>query len=197
MRQQTKLFGSVGVKYIALMSLGIALNIVGGFIAVGFKLPIYIDSVGTILIACLLGPKYGVLTGVLGSVISGFTFDIYSLYFAPVQISTGYISGIMYQKGYLQGKKMLLGVLAFAVPTALMSAMIAAYVFGGVTSAGSSYIVQVLRAMGMPDVASVFVIQIMTEYADKYLATLLIASALKVIPKQFKASLRKTTEEVA
>ena len=53
----------------------------------------------------MLGPKYAVITGVGGSLVSGMTFDIYSLYFAPVQITTGYLAGLMYKKGMLKGVK--------------------------------------------------------------------------------------------
>ena len=64
----------------SLMSLGIALNVVGALIASLFRIPIYLDSMGTILIAFLFGPKYAIVTGVCGSLLSGLTFDYYSLY---------------------------------------------------------------------------------------------------------------------
>ena len=68
-----------------MVALGIVLNIVGAFIALNLRLPVYLDSSGTVLSGALLGPVYGVATGVLGSFISGITFDVYSLYYAPVQ----------------------------------------------------------------------------------------------------------------
>ena len=60
---------TVNVKNITLISMGIALNVVGAFIALNLRLPIYLDSIGTILIACMLGPKYAVITGVGGSLV--------------------------------------------------------------------------------------------------------------------------------
>ena len=42
---------TVNVKNITLISMGIALNVVGAFIALNLRLPIYLDSIGTILIA--------------------------------------------------------------------------------------------------------------------------------------------------
>lgn len=89
---------NTNVRDMTLFGIGIVLNIVGAFIAFTLKLQIYMDSIGTILVACLLGPRYAVLTGIAGSTISGMTFDIYSLYFAPVQVSIGLIAGIMYNK---------------------------------------------------------------------------------------------------
>ena len=174
------------VRKITWIGFGIALNVVGAFIAMTLGLPIYLDSIGTIMIAVLLGPKYGIITGVCGSITSGMTFDMYSFYFAPVQISTGLLAGIMHQRGVLKGKKTPLGVLIFILPTALMSAVITAKLFGGVTSAGSSYIVQMCMAMGLPDVTSVFIIQIITDYADKYVALILVLAGMKIIPRQFK-----------
>lgn len=174
------------VKKIAIVGLGIALNIVGAFVALMLRLPIYMDSIGTIMVACLLGPRYAILTGVGGSLISGMTFDIYSLYFAPVQISTGLFAGYMYRSGLLSGKKTPLGVFIVTLPTSIISAIIAAKLFGGVTSSGSSYIVQLLKVIGMPDVASVFVTQVVTDYVDKFVAVILVAATYRVLPGQFR-----------
>ncbi|MGL5311846.1 MAG: ECF transporter S component [Peptostreptococcaceae bacterium] len=179
----------IDVRKITLIGLGVGINIIGAFIAMGLRLPIYLDSIGTILVACLLGPKYAVITGVCGSLVSGMTFDVYSLYFAPVQIFTGLFAGMMYNKGMLEGKKTPLGVLIFTIPTSIVSAMIAAYLFGGITSSGSSYIVQILNVVGIPDVVSVFITQIFTDYIDKFVAVGLVAVGVKALPKNLKLSL--------
>ena len=170
---------------LTLISLGIALNVIGAFIALNLKLPIYLDSIGTIFIACILGSKYAIITGVCGSMVSGMTFDIYSFFFMPVQISTGLIAGLMYKKGFLNGVKTPIGVLTFSIPTSILSAIIAAFVFGGVTSSGSSYIVQILSKFGINKVVSVFLTQVLTDYIDKLIAVLLVNSAVLSIPSNF------------
>ena len=45
---------SMSVKSLTLVGMGIALNVIGAFIALTLRLPIYLDSIGTILIASLL-----------------------------------------------------------------------------------------------------------------------------------------------
>ncbi len=175
------------VKTMTLISLGIAINIVGAFIALGLKLPIYLDSIGTIMIAAILGPKYAIITGLCGSIVSGITFDIYSLYFAPVQISTGLLAGIMYKRDFLKGFKIPLGVFAFALPTSILSSIIASEVFGGITSSGSSYIVQLLSTFGMSKVSSILITQICTDYADKFIGVLLVNFAVSVLPSSYIA----------
>lgn len=181
----------IDTKKITLMSMGIALNIIGALTALTLKLPIYVDSVGTIFVACLLGPKYAVMTGVCGSLVSGMTFDVYSLYFAPVQISTGLLAGLMYKKGFLKGKRTPLGVFIFTLPTSLISATIAAYIFGGVTSSGSSYIVQILSYFNVPMVVGVFATQVCTDYLDKLLAVILVGLVVGAMPSNYKLSLRQ------
>lgn len=178
------------VKKLTLISLGIALNIVGAFIALNLRLPIYLDSIGTIMIAALLGPKYAVITGVCGSLVSGMTFDIYSLYFAPVQISTGLLAGVMFNKDFLSGIKTPFGVLVVALPTSIIGSIIAAYLFGGVTSSGSSYIVQILKTIGVGDVISVFITQFFTDYIDKFIGVVLVSLSVNAIPKNIRVSIK-------
>lgn len=175
---------------VTIIALGVALNVIGAFIALNLRLPIYLDSIGTIFIACILGPKYGVLTGLLGSAVSGMTFDIYSFFFMPVQISTGYLAGIMFEKGFLKGKKTFLGVLGFALPTSILSSIIAAFVFGGITSSGSSYIVQILSGVGVNKVVGVFVTQFFTDYIDKFVAVIIVNSIVSVVPMSFIKKLK-------
>ena len=178
----------INIRNLTLVSMAIALNVIGALVALGLRLPIYLDSIGTILIACLIGPKYAVMTGVYGSLVSGITFDPYSIYFAPVQISTGLLAGSMYNKGFLKGKKTPLGVFIFTLPTSIISACIAAFLFGGVTSSGSSYIVQILSHFNVPMVVGVFVTQVITDYADKFVAVIIVALVVSAMPKNYKLS---------
>ena len=97
----------------------------------------------------------------------------------------------MYNKGFLKGKKTPLGVFVFSLPTSIISACIAAFLFGGVTSSGSSYIVQILSHFNVPMVVSVFVTQVCTDYADKFLAVSLVALGVAVLPKSCKLSIQQ------
>ena len=50
---------------LSLMPVAIAINIAVGAIAVALRLPIYLDSIGTVLVGVLAGPWAGALTGLL------------------------------------------------------------------------------------------------------------------------------------
>ena len=161
-----------------LAALCAAINIIGSFIAVGLKLPIYLDSIGTILISGLFGPGYGILTGVTANVINGITFDIYSLYYIPVQIVTAVLASYIAKKGWNFGWRSVIGAFVISVPASFAGAMITAFIFGGITSSGSSYLVAIIHNMGVNLTLSCFLVQIMTDYIDKLTIVLLIQAVL-------------------
>ncbi|MGL4108389.1 ECF transporter S component [Clostridium sp. LP20] len=175
---------------LTLMGICVALNILGAFIALILRIPILLDSIGTIMVAAFLGPTYAVTTGLVSSIISGVTYDIYSLYFAPVQIIVGAIAGILYKKDILKGKKIFVSVILLSVFSALAGAIIAAFVFDGVTSSASSYIVQMLSAIGISKVVSIFIIQFLMDYADRLISVAIVNSVIGKLPKVIIERLR-------
>ena len=162
-------------KKLTLASIAIAINIVGGFIALGLRLPIYLDGLGTVLVAFVLGPKWGALTGFVSACVNGASFDIYSFYFSPAQILLGFLAGEIKELKIPNIKKQILLNFLLATPICIVSSIIAAKLFGTVTSSGSSYFVQILRAMGVSDVIAVFIIQLITDYLDKLFAVVFIS----------------------
>jgi hypothetical protein len=80
---------------LALIPLAIAINIAGGQLVKALRLPIYLDSIGTVLTGVLMGPWVGLITGLLSNTIwtlSG--LDTYALTFAPVAGVIGLIAGL-------------------------------------------------------------------------------------------------------
>ena len=74
---------------IALIALFIVINIVGGHLALYTRLPVYLDTIGTLLGSAFFGPIGGVITGVLTALINGATGDLFSIYYMPSQIKIG------------------------------------------------------------------------------------------------------------
>ena len=166
-------------RFLCLTALGAGLNVVCAFAAMFLRLPIYMDSVGTILVTALLGPKYGMMAGLMGSFLSGLTFDVYSFYYAPVQILTAAMAGLVMKSKWGHGWRMILSGILVSLPTSLVSAVITALVFGGQTSSASSYLVVLLHNMGLNLTICCFLVQIFTDYLDKLAAMTFTHLALK------------------
>lgn len=171
---------------LSMIALGIAINFIGGTIALILRLPIYLDTIGTIIISGLLGPLPGAITGLLSGIISGVTTDVIALYFIPVQIVIGIIAGLLFRTSYFDRWKTVIGVLILTVPSTLISSIIAAFVFGGITSSGSSIIVQLLNKFGLNMTASVFIVQIITDYLDRFITVTLVCYIIKALPENLK-----------
>jgi hypothetical protein len=84
--------GQFSTRVIALMPVAIAINIVlGATVQQYLKLPIYLDSIGTILVGVLAGPIAGMLTGVLSNLIWQYAPVIGGGTIGPFAITAGVI----------------------------------------------------------------------------------------------------------
>lgn len=176
-------------KKITFMALCIAINSVSAWLAVVLKLPVYLDSIGTIMAGFSFGPAFGILTGII-SAFANSIGDPIAIYFMSTQIVVGFTAGYFkFLKRDDIVSKLYLAP-AMSLPAAISSALIATYLFGTVTTAGSSYIVQALRAiMDISDFAIVLGVQIITDYADKLLSILLVSKIYNM--NAFQDILRK------
>ena len=59
----------ISVQKICMIAFAICINFVGGQIALFLKLPIYLDSIGTVFVAAVLGPFYGMLPNLLSGLL--------------------------------------------------------------------------------------------------------------------------------
>lgn len=173
-------------KKIIFMGLAIAINLVGGFIALTLKLPIYIDTIGTILVSILFGPISGAMVGGLSSIFNAVTFDPISFYFMPVQIIVGLSTGMFFKEQKFKGVKSIISIIVVTVLGSAAAAVIASFVFEGVTSSGSSILVAILKNSGMSIITSVFSTQIFTDLLDKAVSFGVVFTIIKMLPVNVK-----------
>lgn len=185
--------GKVSIYHICFIAFAICLNYVGGQIALRLHLPIYLDSIGTLFTAIALGPIYGMLPNVLSGLLMGITGDVYSLYYAPVGILLGLSAGIVCKK--YKPKKwwgILLAALMIFILPAILSSTITA-LLGGITSSGSSVLVQLLYKSPIGDlvglVGSCFIVQFVTDYIDRAICLYLAFALIKAVPKRYWSDL--------
>jgi hypothetical protein len=89
-------------RVIVLMPVAIAINIVLGYtVQTVLKLPIYLDSIGTILVGVLAGPIAGALTGILSNVIWQYAPGIGGGTIGPFAVTAGVIGLLAGLWGYL------------------------------------------------------------------------------------------------
>lgn len=177
--------GAVNMKFttakIAMVAMAICINYIGGQLALALHLPIYLDSIGTILIGAMFGPAFGVLPPMISGILMAFTGDIYSLYFAPVGMILGLTAGFVLKRIHSVGFMLLLSAFFITLPGTIVCAIINAILFGGVTSSGSSAIVAALSHTPLSLTGTIFVVQIFTDYLDRVISLALVMIVLRKV----------------
>lgn len=132
---------------IALMPIAIIIDIALGQLASTLKLPLYLDSIGTIMIGVLAGPLAGGVTGLLSQIIWGIiSANQTHFWFAPVAFVIGVVAGIVGARSWIRKwpRTLLAGLLTGFI-AALVRAPIAAYSSDGVTEGGNDLLTATLQ----------------------------------------------------
>jgi energy-coupling factor transport system substrate-specific component len=174
---------------LVLIPVAIAINIAVGQLVLGLKLPLYLDSIGTVLVGVLVGPWAGALTGFLANVVWTVTgLFPQAIAWAGVAAIIGALAGVFGRDGWLNsvGKAILAGLIT-GVVAAILSAPIAAYVFGGVVGSGTDAIVGLFRAAGLDALGANLGQGVVSEPIDKIVTYLVVFAVLMGLPARIKA----------
>ena len=171
---------SVGVVLI-LGCLG--LNFAGHAIAVAFGLPLFLDSIGTVLAGVVAGPWVGGSVGFISNLVSSNTVDPIAAPYAIVSFAVGFAAGLA---RYLNWQKRGTGWLALWLVTVAIASLVSTplnfLMNGGKSSvAFGDSIYAALTSAHLPRIIAAFVGEAAVDLPDKLLtvvAALLIAQGL-------------------
>ncbi len=172
----------MGTQGWTLLTLAVALNLtLGGLVAV-FKITLYLDSVGTVLTAALLGPGPAALAGALGVLLLTLTSPT-AFPFFPVACLVGLCAGWAARRGaFRRLPTALVWGIATGTFSAALAAPIATLMFGGVTGGGTDLLVALFRADGKSALEAAFLQGILVDPIDKAFTFLMISLALRSLP---------------
>jgi energy-coupling factor transport system substrate-specific component len=183
-----------------------ALNFSIGTIVYLIKLPIYLDSIGTILCALLLASDRKAafvcawLCAILSTIISALLINPFIPWFAGTDLAIALVSAFLTSRaaatlrarpmqtwafaGRVVGYGILTGLVA-----AVVSAPVVAYLFGGVTGSGSAFIVALFLKSGQQVLSAALFSGLTAEPVDKTLQVLFAALLYRATPGDFIAML--------
>ena len=174
---------------IALVPVASVLNVIGGTVAGALKLPIFLDMIGTAVVAMTIGPWWGALVGVITNVTSGFITGPVSIPFAACNVVGALIWGYGTKWGWANDKLKFFGLsVASAVGVSLMAAPIVIFVFGGATGHASDVLTAGLIAAGGDMWTSVFSSNIIVSSADKILSSFLALAIIGALPTNLQVT---------
>jgi energy-coupling factor transport system substrate-specific component len=247
--------GGLSSTALALIPIAIAINIAVGQLVAFLKLPVYLDSIGTVLVGALIGPWVALITGALSNIIwTLLGISPPAIWFAPVAAVIGLIAGFAGRAGVFQRPSprwlsaLIVGVFFFGLalfvmsfvnattdpdgnlllPTAadllaqqpivfilaslvgialgyfvlqnagyaglaglltgvvaaIISAPIAAYVFGGLTGGGTDILVAAFRNSGAGILASALAQGTVSDPFDKMTSFMLVYLIVQALPRR-------------
>ncbi len=171
-----------------LMPVAIAINMAVGQIVATLRLPVYLDSIGTVLVGVICGPWAGALTGALANTILGLTINPDFLPWWPVAFIIGLVSGICANYGLFKSwwGVVVTGFL-IALSAALSSVPISLIVYGGITTGGTGLLTAYLVETGRGMVQAVFASSFLVEPVDKITTAMLAFAIIQGLSKRFLA----------
>lgn len=148
-------------------SVAIAVNIVLGIVTSALKIPLYLDTLGTVLAAVLFGPLPGVIVGALTNVVTGLIYDVKDIPFALVNMAVGLVTGLVCRKfRFTLLTAVLLGLaLSFICPA--IGTPIGIFIYGGLNGSFSDVLVMALVKGGQTIFQASFLRNVASNLIDK------------------------------
>ena len=156
--------------------ISVILNCLLNYIGETLKIPLYLDSTFTAVTAALFGIIPGILTGLFTNLLKEviYWFPLHFYPFAVVNMATGLFVGLLVKHGYFKTYfGVFLIMIYITLINALLGALIATIVFGGITHSEMNYIVKVLIMTGQSTFSSAFIARIFVNLVDKGIAVLM------------------------
>lgn len=176
-------------RTIAIIPVALILNILLGQVVGSIGIPLYLDAVGTVLVAALAGSRAGLATGALSSVVWAL-FNPLALPFAAGSALTGWLAGVAIHRGAF--RNIFLAVMSGALiglVTGAVAAPVAAFVYGGTAGVGTGALVSLFREMGNSLIASVTWQSFISDPLDKAIVLALVFVVVRSLPKKTRRTL--------
>ncbi|CEG25791.1 CD3073 family putative ECF transporter S component [Bacillus sp. B-jedd] len=165
-------------------ALCIALNVVLGTIVSWMKIPLlFLDTIGTVLMAVLFGPWWGALVGVLTNIVMGVTTGPTAIFFGLVNVAIAIVVGFAARRfDFTKWYTALVTGFILSIVAPLIGTPIAVAVFGGLNGSGMDLVVLWLRSAGESIFASTFISRITGNFVDKIVTCLLVMMIIIKLP---------------
>ncbi len=174
------------ISTFALIPFAIAINLVIGQLVNILHLPIFLDSIGTVLVAVLCGPWAGALTGILANVVGGLVLDPGFMPFAPVAGIIGFVAGWLAIASWFRSWwKLVLAGVVITVALSLVASPIKIAVYGGITPNAVGAVTTFLLAAGQDFLTSVLTVIVISNLVDKILTNIIVVLILRGLPVRY------------
>ena len=176
-------------KSLVLIPIAVGINLIGGTLCSTLKLPLFLDMIGTILIACLSGPWVAAICGLVTNLFLSIVTNPIYLPYSIVNILCGLVTGYLVKKGGFNNKLYAVFTwLACSLTNTIAASMITIFVFGGATGVNTGSLATAALIAATKEIAfAVFSTSMIENLIDKGIVFIIAYSLFSKIPKRFSA----------
>lgn len=179
--KKTKTYG------LAFCGICIAMNIVFGIITSALGIPLYLDTLGTMLSGAILGPVPGMIVGSLSNIITGLMNSVTDIPFFIVNLAVGLITGLVVKKWKYSLPIAIIIGLVLAIVCPAIGTPIGLAVYGGFNGSASDVLVMALVKGGKSLFTASFLRNIASNLVDKIGTAIITWILLKALsPKIYE-----------
>lgn len=184
---------------LVMIPVAVGINYVGKEIANALNLPMWLDSIGTILSAVVAGPWIGAISGAVNNVFFGLTMDGgVSIVYGLTSIAIAIVAGILAYLGWFRSlPKAILAGIIIALTSAVVSTPLNVIYWGGTTSkALGDAIFASMMAAHLGIWFSSFVDELTMDLIDKIIVAILVYFLYMGLPKRFLQSFHPSSTTI-
>lgn len=146
-------------------------------------LPVFLDTVGTVLIAVLVGASGGALVGTVSQILMGLLTGYQYLPFVVIQwLLSGLAAVATNRRGFASVWRTIGWGVVCGLCCGALSAVISYFLFRGATGGGVAWVTAALRAAGYPLPAAVAIGSGSTDVLDKTIVIIVVGLLLRALP---------------
>lgn len=181
---------NVKVYGMTFCGVAIAVNIVLGIVTSALKLPFYLDTLGTVVTAVMLGPLAGAMVGALTNIITGLIYSIRDIPFLLVNVAVALVTGFVAKKYKFTLVTAITCGLILSILCPLIGTPIGIFIYGGLTGTVSDVIVMALKSTGSSIFAASFIAKVGNNLIDKVGTCIIAYLLIKNLPVSMRNSLK-------
>lgn len=175
----------ISSRTLALIVFSIAINMVVGQLSSMLKLPIFLDSIGTIICALLAGPWAALFSGLATNLLWGLLSAPIAAAFAPVAMMIGLSAGLLARAGGFRTlPRVILSGVVITFALMIVAVPIRTYLFAGTTGSGADFFVAYFHAVGENLLESVAITVLGANIADKIISAIVAWLLVRRLPER-------------
>lgn len=170
--------------------IGIAINLIGSQLTNALQLPLFLDSIGTMLAAIIGGTIPGIIVGYATNIVN-MAFDEVAIYYGAVNVLIAVCASFFARRGWFKSfPKIIAAIMIFALIGGGLSSVITSWLFGfGFSGGMSTPLAEWIFAHGLyNEFAAQFTADFIFDLADKTISLLVALLVVRLLPDSIKRS---------